>query len=77
MIININKEKLKESKINECKDKSKNLISLSDWSVLPDVKIENKVEFENYRSILRNYILNPVEDPIFPKEPDPIWIKET
>jgi len=57
-----------------CKEKSKELISKSDWSVLPDVKIENKTEFENYRSILRNYILNPVENPVFPVEPDPIWI---
>lgn len=73
MII-INKEKLKEFKINECKEKSKNLIALSDWSVLTDVKIENKQEFENYRAILRNYILNPVENPVFPEEPTPIWI---
>ena len=57
-----------------CKETAKQKISLSDWSVLPDVKIENKSEFENYRSTLRNYILNPVENPIFPPEPEPIWI---
>lgn len=62
-------------KKNQCKSKSKELIFLSDWSVLPDVKIENKIEFENYRSILRNYILNPIENPIFPNEPKPIWIQ--
>jgi hypothetical protein len=61
-------------KKSECKTKSKELIASSDWSVLPDVKIENKIEFENYRSILRNYILSPVENPIFPTEPTPIWI---
>lgn len=58
---------------NNCKSKAKQLISNSDWSVLSDVNITNKSEFENYRSILRNLILNPIEDPIFPIEPTPIW----
>ena len=74
MII-INKEKLKEFKINKCKIEAKNLISKSDWSVLSDVKIENKIDFENYRSRLRDLILNPIENPVFPQEPEPIWIK--
>jgi hypothetical protein len=62
-------------KINKdnCKTRAKELISQSDWSVLPDVNLQNKSEFENYRSILRNLILNPVENPVFPIEPDPIW----
>jgi hypothetical protein len=58
---------------NQCKAKAKSLISSSDWSVLIDVNISNKSEFESYRAILRNLILNPVENPIFPIEPDPIW----
>ena len=74
MII-INKVKLKEFKLKECSEQAKNLIASSDWSMLPDVKISNKLEFENYRFTLRNYILNPVENPIFPKEPQPIWTK--
>ena len=57
-----------------CKDKAKILIASCDWSVLPDVNLQNKSEFENYRSILRDYILNPVENPEFPPEPNPIWI---
>jgi hypothetical protein len=72
MII-INKEKLKQFKIDQCKTKSKQLIESCDWSILSDVKIENKTEFINYREILRNYILNPVENPIYPEEPKPIW----
>lgn len=56
-----------------CKDQAKILIANCDWSVLPDVNISNKSEFENYRGQLRNLILNPVEDPIFPEEPQPIW----
>lgn len=58
-----------------CKDQAKRLIANSDWSVLPDVNITNKSEFESYRSQLRNLIINPVEDPIFPVEPNPIWSK--
>lgn len=58
-----------------CKNQAKQLIVSSDWSVLPDVNITNKSEFESYRSKLRNLILNPVEDPIFPVEPNPIWSK--
>ena len=73
-MITINREKLKEFKINQCKNQAKILIANCDWSVLQDVKVKNKIEFENYRSILRNYILNPVENPIFPIEPTPIWI---
>lgn len=56
-----------------CKNTAKQKIENCDWSVLSDVKISNKSEFENYRAILRNYILNPVEDPSWPQEPDPIW----
>ena len=63
------------TKKQNCENEAKRLIALTDWSVLPDVKINNKSEFENYRTILRNYILNPVENPIFPEEPNPIWIQ--
>jgi len=59
--------------VKNCKDLAKEKISFCDWSVLPDVNIQNKNEFESYRSILRNYILNTVENPIFPEEPQPIW----
>ena len=58
---------------DNCKIKAKQLIFNCDWSVLPDVKIYNKSEFESYRETLRNLILNPVENPIFPSEPQPIW----
>jgi hypothetical protein len=72
MII-INQEILSKLKKSECESNAKELISKCDWSVLPDVKLQNKSDFENYRSILRNLILNPIEDPIFPIEPTPIW----
>ena len=72
MII-VDQKRLSEFKKNNCKEESKKRIANSDWSVLPDVNISNKSDFENYRSQLRNLILNPVEDPIFPEEPQPIW----
>lgn len=72
MII-VDQNKLSELKKNNCKSESKKRIANCDWSVLSDVNISNKSEFENYRSQLRNLILNPVEDPIFPEEPQPIW----
>ena len=62
-----------EIKKDNCKSQAKTLIANCDWSVLPDVNITNKSEFESYRSQLRNLILNPVENPIFPVEPNPIW----
>lgn len=70
-----NEESISINKKNQCKYISKNLIALCDWSVLSDVKISNKYEFENYRKTLRDYILYPVENPIFPEEPTPIWIE--
>lgn len=57
----------------ECKNEAKKKISACDWSVLQDVKLLNQTEFINYRVILRDYILNPTENPDFPPEPNPIW----
>lgn len=67
-------EVLEITKKQNCKNTAKQKIENCDWSVLPDVKIGNKSEFENYRAILRNYILNPVENPDWPNEPTPIWV---
>ena len=72
MII-VDQKRLSEFKKNNCKEEAKKRIANCDWSVLPDVNISNKSDFEDYRSQLRNLILNPVEDPIFPEEPQPIW----
>ena len=63
----------KEVEKYNCKHEAKKRIANCDWSVLPDVNISNKSEFESYRSQLRNLILNPVESPVFPEEPQPIW----
>lgn len=56
-----------------CKNQAKSLLAASDWSVLPDVQITNKAEFENYRAILRGYVISPVANPTWPTEPQPVW----
>jgi len=57
-----------------CKAEAKKLIAASDWSVLPDVTISNGAEFEDYRAELRELIINPVANPTFPTEPEPVWL---
>lgn len=57
-----------------CSNEAKRLLAASDWSVLPDVNISNKAEFETYRAALRTLMFNPVENPTFPVEPQPAWI---
>ena len=56
-----------------CKAQAKALLTASDWSVLPDVQITNKAAFDNYRAILRGYVISPVTDPTWPVEPQPVW----
>ena len=64
-----------ELKKQDCKDKAKQLLSQSDWSTLPDVQaqLSNYQDFVNYRSQLRNLVINPVENPVFPSEPEARW----
>lgn len=71
----VDTEKKSEYDKQQCKNIAKMKLSKSDWSVLQDVNISNKPDFINYRSQLRNLILNPVEEPIFPEEPQPVWSK--
>lgn len=63
-----------EAPFAACKKQAKELIAASDWSVLPDVGISNVAEFEAYRAVLRELIKNPVAEPSFPTEPEPVWI---
>lgn len=68
-------EVLSIKKKEQCKDKAKQLLSQSDWSTLPDVQaqLSNYQDFVNYRSQLRNLVINPVENPVFPSEPEARW----
>lgn len=56
-----------------CSDKAKQLIVATDWSVLPDVGLSNQAAFVAYRAELRSLITNPVANPSWPVEPQPIW----
>jgi len=63
-----------EEPLKDCKAEAKRRIAESDWSVLPDVGISNVAQFETYRAALRELIKNPVANPSFPAEPEPVWI---
>ena len=62
-----------QAPLDACKNEAKQLIAASDWSVLPDVGLANVSDFKAYRAIIRQYILNPVADPVWPTEPQPVW----
>ena len=62
-----------EEKKQLCVQTAKYLISQADWSVLPDVNLANKNDFVAYRAELRSLIINPVADPVWPTEPQPVW----
>lgn len=56
-----------------CEVKAKFLLAKTDWSVLPDVAITNKAEFETYRQQIRQLVFTPVTNPVWPTEPKPVW----
>lgn len=66
-------EPIPQFPLEECKYKAKQRIAATDWAVLPDVNIQNQAEFVEYRAALRALILNPVVDPVWPSEPQPVW----
>ena len=59
--------------LDQCKDEAKKRIAATDWAVLPDVGLANVTAFETYRATLRELIKNPVAEPTWPTEPEPIW----
>lgn len=59
--------------LEACKREAKKRIADTDWSVLPDVALTNKADFEAYRAALRAFIITPVADPQWPTEPEPVW----
>jgi hypothetical protein len=62
-----------QSKKDLCKAQAKLLLASSDWSVLTDVELTNSADFVTYRALLRGLVINPVENPTFPTEPQAIW----
>jgi hypothetical protein len=46
----------------------------SDWAVLPDVNLQNKTDWETYRSALRAIAINPQSGFLtWPRKPQEIW----
>lgn len=59
---------------DENKQKAEEYLLNSDWSVLPDVNLVNKAEWETYRVALRDIARNPQEGNLdWPKKPQSIW----
>jgi len=48
-------ELMQQIPLDDCKKKANELIAACDWSVLPDVNISNRADFETYRATLRIY----------------------
>ena len=46
----------------------------SDWTVLPDVNLANKADWETYRAALRDIARNPQEGDLnWPTKPQNVW----
>ena len=68
-------EVLIEIQKEQCKTKSQTLLNESDFTDLYTVrnKLDNINEWDNYREIIRELRINPIENPIFPDKPQTIW----
>lgn len=64
-----------QAKKDACKAEAKTRIAATDWSVLSDVGLANQADFVAYRATLRGLIVNPVQNPQWPTEPQPVWSK--
>jgi len=62
-----------QSQKDDCKAKAKQLLSQTDWAVLPDVGLANSADFVTYRAILRGLVISPVVDAVFPDVPKAVW----
>jgi len=58
--------------IEEIKAYAKQQLEKTDYAVLPDTNIANKIEFIGYRGFIRSLYLNP-NYTSFPIEPIPVW----
>jgi hypothetical protein len=60
--------------VEENKKDAEQRLSESDWTVLPDVNLANKVEWESYRSVVREIARNPQAGYLkWPEKPQNIW----
>ena len=59
----------------KCKMEAKKLIAELDWVLDTETRplLSNRSEFITYRSQLRQLIITPQVDPVFPSRPDEVW----
>jgi len=70
-----------EELIAQCKATAQGILSNTDWTSIADVGdptkanpyLINQAEFVSYRSVIRNYAVNPVVDPVWPTQPTEQW----
>ena len=66
---------IKDIPFKACKKEAKRRIAEYDWVIdtetTPDLL--NRQDFIAYRSALRQLILNPVENPVWPEVPQEVW----
>lgn len=54
-------------------NRAKELIVESDWAMWPEMQVQNLQAFQAYRAALRDLIITPVVDPVWPVIPTPEW----
>jgi hypothetical protein len=72
--------KAEENKLN-CKAQATTILNSTDWTSIADVGdptkanpyLLNQAEFIAYRSTVRGYAVNPVENPTWPTQPTEQW----
>jgi len=65
----------------DCKAQATSILQTTDWTSIADVGdptksnpyLVNQAEFIAYRSTVRGYAVNPVENPTFPTAPTEQW----
>lgn len=66
---------------NACKAQAVSILNATDWTSIGDVGnpqmsnpyLVNQAAFIFYRSQIRNYAVNPVENPVWPTQPTEQW----
>jgi hypothetical protein len=68
-------EPTEADKLGWCKSEAAGLLFATDFSQIPDAAalLENKAEFDEFRSAVRKFVMKPVVDPVFPATPKAVW----
>ncbi|WP_408591209.1 hypothetical protein [Novosphingobium sp.] len=56
-----------------CKAAARKLLVDTDYTQVADVDLKNQAAFTAYRASVRQLLINPVADPVWPELPVPIW----